>query len=256
VFLGVLVGAIWLLIAFGAYHEAQRQKFDVSVHPGNVTYGTHSTAVVPMVSVSTPRSSVPMISGNTVRSYAYSGHATMPVTSSGNGSGYKLHTLSSATLHSIGGGGSGGGGGTSGGSVGASKGISYSGSFSVPTLALVSPTRSPASDQYVMASRRRAKPGYDGQGGDEVEDGGETWYWDEDEEDWVNITPIGTVRENGGYYEEWDGEKWVRKGQIPDLGTPIGDIPWIWMLLLLALMVFVRKERLCNEPRKLKGNGN
>jgi hypothetical protein len=244
VFLGVLLGALWLLIAFGTYHEAQRQKYIVSVHPGSVNYGTHSTAVVPMVSVPTHRSSVPMISGNTVRSYAYSGHAKMPGTSSGN-NGFKLHTISSATLHSIGGGGSDGGGGTSGGSTGSSKGISYSGSFAVPTLALASPMSSTVSDQFVMANRRKAKPTYGGMAGDEVvddEDSSITWYWDEEEEDWVSYTPTGTVKEGtDGYYYEWNGTTWVRKGQIEDLGTPIGDAPWLVMLLLMVAYAFFRK---------------
>ena len=250
VFLGVLLGALWLLVAFGTYHEAQRQKYIVSVHPGSVNYGTHSTAVVPMVSVPTHRSSVPMISGNTVRSYAYSGHATMPQTGSGN-SGYKLQTISSATLHSIGGGGSGGGGGTSGGSTGSSKGISYSGSFAVPTLALASPLRSASSEEsFILRNRRRVIDNgdgtYTGEYNGEYYDGK---WWDEEKEDWVSYTPVGTVKEGvDGYYYEWDGYTWVRKGQIEDLGTPIGDAPWLWLLLLVgAYALFlgrkVRSER-------------
>ena len=240
--LGVLLGALLLLIAFGTYHEAQRQKYIVSVHPGSVNYGTHSTAVVPMVSVPTHRSSVPMISGNTVRSYAYSGHAKMPGTSSGN-NGFKLHTISSATLHSIGGGGSDGGGGTSGGSTGSSKGISYSGSFAVPTIALSSPLRSASSEEsFVLRNRRRVIDNgdgtYTGEYNGEYYDGK---WWDEDEEDWVSEMPAGTVKEEDGYYWEWNGTTWVRKGQIPDLGTPIGDAPWLLMLLLMVAYAFFRK---------------
>ena len=243
--LGVLLGALLLLIAFGTYHEAQRQKYIVSVHPGSVNYGTHSTAVVPMVSVPTHRSSVPMISGNTVRSYAYSGHATMPGTSSGN-SNFKLHTISSATLHSIGGGGSGGGGGTSGGSTGSSKGISYSGSFAVPTLALAAPSLASASPLEAtprMGMRPRRAPGYDGTyEGEQGEDSGKYWIWDGEEWIVAGEIPFGTTKIEGGITYRWNGSAWEVVGDQLEPGVPIGDAPWI--LFLFLLMVYVLFKRI------------
>ena len=59
-------------------------------------------------------------------------------------------------------------------------------------------------------------------------------YWNEEEEAWQDTPPVGTIRDNGGVIEEWNGSEWVPKSQIADLGTPVGDAPWLWMLLLLA----------------------
>ena len=96
--IGVLLTALWLVAAYGTYMESQREKYDIHVSPGAVSYGTHSTATVPMVSVSR-RQSLPMISGGEVRSYAHQGHASMPsAASSANG----LYTTSSATVKNIG----------------------------------------------------------------------------------------------------------------------------------------------------------
>lgn len=72
-------------------------------------------------------------------------------------------------------------------------------------------------------------------------------YWHEEEEEWRDTPPVGTIRDNGGVIEEWNGTAWVVKGQIADLGTPVGDAPWLWMLLLLAAYAFVRTPRLRNR---------
>jgi hypothetical protein len=73
-------------------------------------------------------------------------------------------------------------------------------------------------------------------------------YWNEEEGEWQSTPPVGTIRENEGVIEEWNGSEWVRKSQIADLGTPVGDAPWLWMLLLLAAYALflgrkVRSER-------------
>ena len=99
----VALTALWLVALYGTYEDSHREKYDVRVTPGAVTYGTHSTAIIPTVSVPMRHSSVPMISGGAVRSYAYSGHAATP--SATSGSGFKMHTTSSATVHTIGSGG-------------------------------------------------------------------------------------------------------------------------------------------------------
>ena len=75
------------------------------------------------------------------------------------------------------------------------------------------------------------------------------WYWEEEAEGWVSGNPpVGTIKEEGGVMYEWSGSAWVVKGQIADLGTPVGDAPWLWMLLLLAVYALflgrkVRTER-------------
>lgn len=233
-----LVSGFCLSAADYVSQEAKIPKYDLSVRPGAVTYGTRSTATVPMVSVSAPRSSMPMISGGAVRSYAYSGHATMPHASSA-GSGFKMYTTSSAIVHSIGSGGGGGsmsGGSSQGGT--SSKGIQYGGgSVSVPSLALVSPTSSGSVNQgsaYYGIGRRRVIDNGDGTYTGEYN--GEYYnglYWSEEAEDWVSIPPAGTIKEEDGVIWEADGlGGWVQKGQVEDLGTPIGDAPWLLFLLL------------------------
>ena len=98
---------------------------------------------------------------------------------------------------------------------------------------------------------RRVKPTDEGGNRDprpDADDPSITWYWDEEEEDWVSDMPVGTIRDNGGVIEEWNGSEWVPKSQIADLGTPVGDAPWLCLLLLCtAYALFlgwkVRSER-------------
>ena len=261
--LGVLLAALWGIIAFGAYEESKRAKYDVSVRPGAVTYGTHSTATIPTMSVSTHRSSVPMISGGAVRSYAHYGHATMPKAS--GTSSYRLHTTSSATVHSIGGGGSTGGGGSysGGGSSYASSRINYSrGSVSMPSLAMATPSRSSSSlsgltsavasdasslvqptttmETTTFASPmrrggiRKATP--DPGEGDEGDwfDGDEDGWWYRGENGWVKVkegdTRFDPIKD---CTVVWNGSAWVPLSEYqPTVPTPLGDAPWHWMLLL------------------------
>lgn len=246
----VALAALWLVALYGTYEDSKREKYDVRVRPGAVTYGTHSTATIPMTSVATRRSAAPMISGGAVRNYAHYGHATMP--SAASGSSYRVHTLSSATVHTIGSGG-GGGGGMSSGSSSSSRGISYSGaSVSMPTLAMATPTYATSrltftsSDETLASASsstrkvRKAKPSGSGEDG-EWKYGGEGesdwWWYDEYGGDWIQVTE-GDTRDAGGgnYYEYIDGA-WVR---VDDHGnpiqpTPLGDAPWHWMLLLMAV---------------------
>lgn len=72
-------------------------------------------------------------------------------------------------------------------------------------------------------------------------------YWNEEEGEWQSTPPVGTIRENEGVIEEWNGTAWVPKSQIADLGTPVGDAPWLWMLLLISgFMLAKRKENAFN----------
>jgi len=221
-----------------------------------VTYGTHSKAYTPVVSIPMRHSDIPMVSGGTVRSYAHYGHATMPSTSSG--SGYRIHTLSSSTVHTIGSGGGGGGGASSGGSSSSARRISYSGgSVSMPALAVAMPTRTSASSQTTetysplagqseasghIGSIRRA-PGITGdeEEGDEAEDGGKYWIWDG--EQWVEAgdVPVGTTKIEGGKTYRWNGSEWVLVGDQLEPGVPVGDTPWWLMTLLLVVYGAVKK---------------
>lgn len=247
-FMGVLLAAIWGVALYGVSEEGSSSgvvTYHVSVHPGAVSYGTHSTASVPMVSMPSMSHTAPMVSGGSVRSYAHHGHAAMPA--SRTSSGFRIHTLSSASVHSIGSGGGGGGGmtGSRGGS--SSKGIHTSGgSFAVPVLALN--TSSFASSGMQTGGRfarphiRRVYENGDGEyDGEYNESTG--LYWNEDEEVWQDTPPIGTIRDNGGVIEEWNGTAWVRKGDIADLGTPVGDTPWLWILLLAVAFALIRGRK-------------
>lgn len=250
--LGVLLTALWLVIAYGAYEESKREKYEVRVKPGAVTYGTHSTTTIPMSSVSMHRSAVPMISGGAIRHYAHYGHATMP--SATSGSGYRLHTTSSATVHTIGSGGGGGGIGGASSSSSSSRGISYSGaSVSMPTLAMATSTYATSRSTFTSSDEtlasassstrkvRKAKPSDDGNDGDWSDDGagdGDWWYWDDWAGEWIGPWD-GALRIEGGvtYKYEYEGGKWVPVGDQgdPTNPTPIGDAPWHWMLLLMAV---------------------
>ena len=272
--LGVLLAALWGLISYGAYEESKRVKYDVSVRPGAVTYGTHSTAFVSSVSASTYRSSVPMISGGAVRSYAHYGHASMPKASTG--SGYRLHTTSSATVHSIGGGGSTGGGGYSaGGNSSSSNRINCS--VSMPTLAMATPSRTTSSisgsvtsgittsassltqgtttsetSSSVSPARRGSirKGQPSGEGGEgEWRNGGEgdgDWWYYDPWDGWV-AAEIGDTRPAGdGNYYRYDGEgPWtlVNDQGDPVNPTPLGDTPWFWMIIFAAIYAINHAKR-------------
>lgn len=244
----VALSALWLVALYGTYEESKREKYDVRVSPGAVTYGTHSTATIPMSSVSTHRSAVPMISGGAIRHYAHYGHATMP--SATSGSGYRLHTTSSATVHTIGSGGGGGGIGGASGSSSSSRGISYSGaSVSMPTLAMATSTYATSRSTFTssdetlasasssMREVRKSKPLDDGNDGDWSDDGagdGDWYYWDDWDGEWKSPWE-GALRIEGGITYRWNGSAWEVVGDQQDPGLPIGDAPWLWMLLLMAV---------------------
>ena len=269
--LGVLLAALWGVITYGVYREAQEEmKYDVRVRPGVVNYGTRSTASVPMVTMSPRRLSAPMVSAGAVRAYAHHGHATMPKASAGTG--YRIHTTSSATVHSIGSGGGNGGGISGGGSSSSSSaGVSYgSVSVSIPVLAMATSVRSSyASTVYspqetagsletespVASSPKfgrgiRRSPSGEGsyQGADWTDDDG-SWYWDE-EEGWVNYTE-GTTKIDGGKTYVYHNGKWelVENQSDPENPTPLGDMPWLWMALLVAVYL-VGSRKTIDKSRK------
>ena len=248
--LGVIIVAIWMLAIYGTIQEEQEIKYDVTVRPGAVSYGTHSSATVPMVSSPMRHAAAPMISGSAVRSYAHYGHAAYTV----HHTPYTVHTTSSATVHTIGSGGgaSGGGSSASGGQGTSSRGITYGGaSVSVPTLALVTPVYSSAATEGQArygVGPRRAHPiedGHDdGEVGYDTEDPTKPWWWNQDEEEWQETPFDGAIKYEGGYMYRYEDGDWVLVGNQSDpSNTPLGDAPWHWMLLLALGYAIVRMIR-------------
>jgi len=255
IILCIAVAALWLTAVYGTYEDSQREKYSAAIKPGEVVYGTHSSAVVPMtVTTTRPGSTVPMVSASAVRSYAHHGHATMPAAS--QSSGYTMHTTSSATAHTIGSGGASGGGMSAGGSSASQRGLVYgSPSISMPMLAVnnmqssmfSTQTAETYASQYRAMGPRRAKPTWDGANdGDTYDDGeGNIWTWNEDKEDWSNTTPEGTTRYNSekGYFEIYTGGEWVKVENQTDPGVPVGATPWLLMMALGAIYAVRKRVR-------------
>ena len=242
VFASVVFLSIFVIAVFDAYeYKAQALGHSVHLSPSSANYGTVSSAPV---TVAVPmRSTAPMLSGGTIRGYAYSGHSSMPKTSGTSGAGFKIHTTSSASMHSYGSGGGGGGSVGAGGgssSSSSSRGIQSSGvAYSMPTLALVVPSYASNSGQNVL--RPRYEPGYSGTSeGERGEEGGKYWIWDGEE--WIEegAIPVGTTKIEGGITYRWDGHDWVVVGDQADPGVPIGDTPWLWMIILLGAYACTR----------------
>ena len=250
--LGAIIVAIWMLAIYGTIQEEHEIKYDVMVRPGAVSYGTHSSATVPMVSAPMRHAAAPMISGSAVRSYAHYGHAAYTV----HHTPYTVHTTSSATVHTIGSG-NGGGSGVAASSTGGrkgSRGLAYGGgSVSVPSLALA--TTSFASSSAIStaeatrhgAGPRRVKPA-DGTGTEGTwQDGGDGDWWYNDEGEWIApwtdaTRPAGDGTTN---YYWYNGTEWIL---LTDQGdpvkpSPLGDAPWHWMLLLALSYGVVKVTR-------------
>ena len=248
---GILVFACIGLIALCSEAMTENEDIDtrviynVQVKPGSVTYGTHSTASVPPLAMPMQRSSAPMISGGTVRSYAHHGHATMPARS-GSVSGKGLYATSSATVHTVGsGGGASGGGAAASSGASSSRGIRYGGgavaSVAMPVLAvnssmMAAPVVATEPSMPRAIGPRRAKPtepGADGEWSDAGAGDG-TWYrWDDWAGEWV--TPeVGDTRIEGGVTYEWNGTKWDPVGDQgdPTNPQPLGATPWLLMMIL------------------------
>ena len=246
IFLGVVLTALWLVAAYGFYKESERAKYDVQISPGSVSYGTHSMALMPMT-VSPMKHTLPMLSGGAIRSYAHSGHATMPATAAKQD---VIHTTSSAKVKNIGSGiGSGGIMTTyNSSSRRGERGITYAGGNTVtmPSIAMVSVSSmaraaAPAAP-FRMRQAAPTGPGYEGQ----VENGGDGWYiYDPKAGGWRLVT-IGDARLDGGKTYYWNGSDWVPEEEYePDV--PVGPMPWLFMLLLaLGYGISKRRQHLVN----------
>jgi len=255
--LSVVLFGLWCLAVYVTYLDTKRVKMEEAVvRPGLVHYGTPS--VVSLLPASTPLKAhrlQPMMSGNTVRQLAYSGHASMPAQPT---SQYKLYTTSSASSHTVGSGYAGVGGSQSFGGVSAnsSRGIRYTNpSVSIPTPAFAQSSKpvyatASSSSSYVSESAdtpddivrgrpKMVKPSYNGEDGDWINGGsGDWWYYDEDH--WRNPYD-GETRFDPtlGYTVVWNGSAWVKLTEY-DPGVPVGDVPWALFLILAPLFIVFR----------------
>ena len=258
----VAVLFLWTVAVYVTYQDTKMAQYNVSIKPGAVNYGTHSTVTMPPVIRSSYHHSTPMISGDAVRAYAHAGHATMPQASYGSSTSFRIHTTSSASVHSIGGGGSSGNGGmmNGSGSASSSRGIRYSGgSVSMPMLAFAA-SSSTVSSAYPSSGlsapgMKKVKP--NGDGGYDGEYNGEYYnekWWNEDDEEWVAEPFDGAIRNNEGVMERYEGTyptgSWVPVNNQGDPGVPVGATPWILMLLLAgayALRLRIKSRKYTNQ---------
>ena len=250
---------LWAVAVYVTYQDSKMTRYNVSIKPGAVNYGTHSTATMPPMIQSSYRHSTPMISGDAVRAYAHTGHATMPMASTGSSSGFRIHTTSSASVHSIGGGGSTGGGMmSSGGGGSSSRGIRYSGGgVSIPTLALAS---MPYKANNVYSTSVQAAPGIrkinpkdtgvDGEEGDWFDGEEDGWWYYGEVGGWRAVVD-GDSRFDPilGYTVVWNGSDWVKDSEYEPT-VPLGATPWILMLLLAgayALRLRIKSRKYTNK---------
>ena len=243
--LGALAIALLIQGVIHLYREVETFGAEHRYTTSHVTYGTQSkaTAMPPMVQSPSLRRTavaVPMISGSVPHATPYTLH-TSP-------SSFTIHTTSSAQVRYIGSGsGSGAGGGiaTTNGVGSSRRGITYGGaSVSMPSLALATPsiTTEPSSVRYTTGPRRIHANGDGSYNGETKEENGNTYYWDEENEKWVNNTPIGTTKTENGLTKEWNGSDWVViKGTDP---VPVGPMPWLFMAVLAVGYVVVKSGKL------------
>ena len=165
---------------------------------------------------------------------------------------YKVHQTSDQTVHSIGS----GNGYAGNASMGTTNYSSSSGaSYSMPSVALTLPsvrTRTLANNNIISATTsgtpsiladagtsnaaramgiRRAKPTTPGTEETVVqdeEDENKWWYWDGEE--WVEAE----VKIEGGKIYRLVGDTWVFMGDQAEPNAPIGDIPWLMLLIAAA----------------------
>lgn len=177
------------------------------------------------------------VSGNTayhatgtphVGGAAYSRQAPQGATGASYGGGAVLPTQSSATMHAYGGGS--GSGVASGQSGHGSGSVSYSGggyatapamparklSTGATTYAVPAPV---AEEEPVVASAGPRRAGS---------------YGDYEPGDFVGGYVVGSQKTEDGKVWEWTGTDWRYVSDVTEVNEPIGDTPWLWMLLLLG----------------------
>ena len=240
VLLAVLSVGMLIQGAVHIYREIKENKNDSGYAPAFVTYGTHSTVTVPLVSAPR-RTGVPMVSAAAVRHAAYAGHASVAPAAGG------IHTTSSAQVRSVGTGIGGSGVASAMTASSAQRGITYGGaSVSVPVLAInttVLAASSPVAENTMRAIAPRrvpADPG--GEEGEWNQDGGKWWTW---EEGVWREAELGDTRTTGGVTYRYNGSGWdiVKDQTDPNLTAPVGTTPWLLLALLAALYTVRKKSR-------------
>lgn len=235
-------------------------------YDGPTVYATPTqqgyTVTLPMAS----SSSRSLFHHNAVATYR-SGVTTTQRVQTGHGA-YRVYQTSDHEVHSIGSG-SGASGTASFGTTDYQQ-STPSASYSVPTVAMSLPSvhtrtqtlannninitaanntlttssiladaETPTSPR--MLGLRRAKPGNPGSDGEWQNGGGgdaDWWYYDDWEGDWI-AAQKGDLRPKGDgnfYRYEGNGEWTLVDDQGDPVGTPIGDIPWL--MLLIALIAY------------------
>lgn len=247
---------IWVFVIITSYRDAKKETYGPSAQLNPIGNASRRSISWTSGNSASYSSNAPMISGNAVRRYAYQGHSSMPSSSGMNNSsvsgGYKVYTTSSATYHSYGAsGGSGGGMYTSTGKkTSSSPSVSYgSVSVSVPTIAMNSSRLTKSSSEvtptrYAIPGRRRLHDngagGYDGDSDGEYYDGK---WWSEDAEEWLSEPWEGVTKIDGGLTYRYDGSGWVLVENQANPDSPIGDVPWIALLLMLGGYAVVKSVR-------------
>lgn len=171
--------------------------------------------------------------------------------------GRSVHTFSNGAIHSYGGGGT--GGGTTG--VTLSRKASYSGGsagYAMPSMSISMPrARSYAYNNVQEASSethaRQGMPGRrllpskgEGDYDEEIQPDATTpntwWRWSDEAEGWLAVVEGDTWMHDGETYY-FNGTTWEVKENQADADSPIGDMPWILLLLMLGGYVVVKSVR-------------
>lgn len=248
-----LIG-IWAFAIITSYRDTKQDIYAPSAQLkpiGNAPV----RSIAPSSGNATPFSSTaPMISGGAVRRYAYYGHSSMSATSGMNNTsvsgGYKVYTTSSATYHSYGASGGSGGGmyASTGKKTSSSPGASYGGvSVSMPTIAMSNSRLTKSSSDITQTrlaapGRRRILENGDGEYDGEYNESTRKW-WNVDAEDWLTNPWEGVTKIEGGLTYRYDGSDWVPVENQSNPDSPIGDVPWILLLLLMVVYVVVKSVR-------------
>ena len=233
----VVLAALWLVAAYGFYKENERAKYDVEISPGSVSYGTHSTALMPMTVNPHHPGQLPMISGNTIRRMAHSGHAAEAQISK-----QEVHATSSAAVRHI------GSGiltenrvGTYSTSRKSERGITQQ-SVSIPMPMMV--WNSTSALAHAGFNLRKAKPTTSGTEGEwRNGGGGDGDWWRCDEGEWTAAQEGDTRPAGGDNYWLYTGGTWILVNNMGDPVVPVGATPWLLMLGLALVYVLRKKER-------------
>lgn len=246
---------IWVFVIITSNRDAKQETYGPSAQLNPIGNASRRSISWTSGNSASYSSNAPMISGNAVRRYAYQGHSSMPAASGMNGSsamgGYRIHTTSSASYHSYGSnGGSGSGAYTSSNKkASSSPGASYGGvSVSMPTIAMSNSRLTKSSSDVTQTrlaapGRRRVHDngagGYDGDSDGEYYDGK---WWSEDAEEWLSVPWEGVTKIDGGLTYRYDGSGWVLVENQANPDSPIGDMPWLLLLLMAGGYVICRKR--------------